>query len=497
MSFSQIISYDWLRTMGCENDDKPIFLSSGNNSSCKFTIASPYAALSDTLFLSDTSLIGCSNYLFNFDNTGYINSAIEIANIQYEIISDSKIHNNYIYSTLVTWTTAPITYGNTTSNLITSSCDIFIAKQDTLGNPLDIYFFGGSGDDYPSKIAIDNEGNVIITGYYDSPNLSFAGTTIGNSGSEDAFIAKYDSLGNELWIRRIYSTGDDEPMALAVDEYGNIYYVQWALSLNVAGSLLTGNVPSTKSFLLKFNPNGNLLWNKVLQAGTGLTYGPDYVYNLKIDNANNVIFTGTSGSQTLLLDSDTIWADIAVMPGYLDNNTFLVKLDSSGTLLWKKYAENVTVTLNSRPTIACDKDDNVYLSFCYGKDTIILDYDTIITPVQSQDKAPILTKFSSIGEKLWYNYLGTKRWAIPRIISIDDSYDIYISGIFNGIGTLEFDSLSSPGFFIASSKDVYVLKATQYIPDHTKQFVNLNQGWSIISSYVIVNILLLQLLIMV
>ena len=484
ISFSQITSYDWLRTMGNYNDDRPIRLYSDNDGKCKLIVETFGSGNLDTLFFTDTSLSGSNNFLIEFNSIGNISSALEIPNLPYSTISDFQHNDIYMYSTLVTWTTVPITYGNTTSNLITTSCDIFVTKQDSAGNPLSMNYFGGTGDDYPSNIVIDNEGNVIISGYYDSPSLNFAGTTIGNSGSEDAFIAKYDSLGNELWIKRIYSTGDDEPMALAVDEYGNIYYVQWALSLNVAGSLLTGNVPSTKSFLLKFDPNGNLLWNKVLQAGTGLTYGPDYVYNLKIDNSNNVIFTGTSSSQTLLLDSDTIWSDVAVMPGYLDNNTFLVKLDSSGTLLWKKYAENVTVTNNSRPTIACDIDDNIYLSFCYGLDTIILDNDTIITATQMQNKAPILAKFSSNGDKEWYNFLGSHRWAIPRIIYIDNTFDIYISGIFDGVATLEFDSLSSPGFYTGTSKDAYILKATQYVPDHTKHFVNLNHGWSIISSFV-------------
>ena len=48
--FTQIISYDWLRTMGGENDDKPIHLSSQDNNSCNLAIYSPGS--SDSLFLT-------------------------------------------------------------------------------------------------------------------------------------------------------------------------------------------------------------------------------------------------------------------------------------------------------------------------------------------------------------------------------------------------------------------------------------------------------------
>jgi len=479
--FSQITSYDWLRTMGNENDDKPILLTLDNNS-CKLVTNSPGAALSDTIHTMDTILIGSSNYLFNYNNAGTNNSAFEIANVLYNNIYDCKIHKNFIYSTLNIYTNWPISYGSTTLNPFTGTNDIFIAKQDTTGNPIGMYYFGGYGDDYPTKLAIDMDGSIIIAGYYDSPSLTFAGTTIGNSGTEDAFIAKYDSLGNELWIKRIYSSVDNEPTDLVVDEYGNIYYIERGsvVPFNVGGSILPSSGNYT-AYLLKFNANGNLLWN--------VPFGGDdanNLFDLEVDSSNNILLCGRSNSTTFLINNDTIWSTISGT-GFNNDNSFLAKFNSSGSLFWSKYTNNVGwLDAYRYPVVSCDKDDNVYFSFHIPNsfNTIYFASDTIYPFVDNPDLAPFICKFSMDGVKQWITPFSTSHTVYPTNISVNNDFEIFVAGKFIGM-SVQFDSLTSPGYFYYNGDlDVFLLKATQYVPDHTKHFVNLNLGWSIISSYV-------------
>ena len=63
-------------------------------------------------------------------------------------------------------------------------------------------------------IAVDSANNLYITGY--SP-----GTNSGN----DIVTIKYDQSGNQVWLQRYNGpgNGDDEGNAIAVDNNGNVY----------------------------------------------------------------------------------------------------------------------------------------------------------------------------------------------------------------------------------------------------------------------------------
>src|SRR4030066_122416 len=71
----------------------------------------------------------------------------------------------------------------------------------------------GNYDDYASALAVDASGNVYVTG------RSWSGT------SYDYATIKYDSNGDTLWVRRYNGPGNgfDEAIALAVDNSGNVY----------------------------------------------------------------------------------------------------------------------------------------------------------------------------------------------------------------------------------------------------------------------------------
>ncbi|MEO0086080.1 MAG: SBBP repeat-containing protein [candidate division WOR-3 bacterium] len=72
----------------------------------------------------------------------------------------------------------------------------------------------GADFDYVTAMATDADGNVYVTGY--SPG---AGT------ANDYATVKYDSTGQQLWVARYAgsSWADDVPFALALDNSGNVY----------------------------------------------------------------------------------------------------------------------------------------------------------------------------------------------------------------------------------------------------------------------------------
>ncbi|MCK4940854.1 SBBP repeat-containing protein [candidate division WOR-3 bacterium] len=72
----------------------------------------------------------------------------------------------------------------------------------------------GGGGDYAVAIAIDNAGNIYVTG-----------RSYGSGTDIDYATVKYDSLGIEQWVARYDGPGNgyDHAEAIAIDNKGNIY----------------------------------------------------------------------------------------------------------------------------------------------------------------------------------------------------------------------------------------------------------------------------------
>jgi hypothetical protein len=85
---------------------------------------------------------------------------------------------------------------------------------------------GGGRNDAPGTLALDGNGNAVVTGFTSStdfPTTAGAYDTTHNGGEWDGFIFKLAADGGSL----LYSTfvggnGDDYCCALALDGEGNI-----------------------------------------------------------------------------------------------------------------------------------------------------------------------------------------------------------------------------------------------------------------------------------
>jgi len=77
------------------------------------------------------------------------------------------------------------------------------------------YHHPSTGDNYVTGMALDGAENVLVTGYVVRP---------GNPPTMDYLTVKYDSSGNFLWARIYNGPwgGNDEPNAIAVDRQGDV-----------------------------------------------------------------------------------------------------------------------------------------------------------------------------------------------------------------------------------------------------------------------------------
>jgi len=209
------------------------------------------------------------------------------------------------------------------------SNDVFVTKYNSDGDPLWTRQSGTEGNDYANDIAIDNQGNVYMTGYTTG---SYSGN---NAGSNDAFTIKYDSDGNLLWQRQLGTSAFDLANAIATDATG-VY-----ITGSTAGDLSGTNAGSFDAFVAKYNFQGNLLWQQ--QLGTDRS---DISNGIITDDGGNLYITGTTYGD---LGGDNAGG----------SDAFLAKYDSQGTLL--ETQQLGTPGNDDSNGISIDRTGNVYI----------------------------------------------------------------------------------------------------------------------------------------
>jgi hypothetical protein len=209
--------------------------------------------------------------------------------------------------------------------------DIFVLKLDSNGTYLWHTFYGSSSEDIASAVAVDNSGNVYVTGYsfntWGSPLHAFTEYQFG--GVPNVFLLKLDSSGTHQW-HTFYGLGS-EAKAIAIDNSGNVYMTGYSMARWTAD----GNVPPkhhfdsidgyTALFVLKLNDSGQYQWHTFYGLGSEANA-------IAIDNSGDVYVTGYSYNT---------WG--SPLHPYTENQTgsttdiFVLKLFSYGGYQWHTY----------------------------------------------------------------------------------------------------------------------------------------------------------------
>ena len=242
----------------------------------------------------------------------------------------------------------------------------------------------GNGSDVADALAVDDSGNVYVTG-----------GSIGSGTHYDYATIKYSPFGDTLWVRRYNEPGNvvDVAYALAVDASGNVYVTGGSVGSGIYTDYAT----------IKYSSSGDTLWVRRYN-GPGNSY--DYADALVIDDSGNVYVTGDSyGSGT----------------GY-DYAT--IKYSSAGDTLWVRRYNGPENVVDQANALKVDASGNVYVTGYSAGGVTGFDYATI--------------KYSSAGDALWvrrYNGPGNN-YDYANALAVDDSGNVYVTGYSDeGSGT--------------------------------------------------------------
>ncbi len=224
--------------------------------------------------------------------------------------------------------------------------DIYLVKLTPAGAHVWSRRMGSTADDWVNGVAVDGQGNVTATGYFNG-SVNFGGATLTSAGGKDIYLAQYSSAGAHLWSRQFGGAADDIARSVAVDGSGNIVITgNFASSTVDFGGGALANSAGADIFLAKYTSNGAHLWSKRFGGGLSLAENGTAVAT---DASGNILLTGS------VVDTIDFGGGPLAGDGYYD--IFVAKFAATGTHVWSKRTGN-----GSGDDVAADPAGNVILS---------------------------------------------------------------------------------------------------------------------------------------
>lgn len=213
------------------------------------------------------------------------------------------------------------------------SGDAFVAKYDSAGVLLFAFRIGGSGSEEARDVAIDRDGNILITGNFQTPTMDFnpgpATNNVACSGSDDAYVAKYSPGGAYLWAFKIGAVSNQLGEGIAVDSSNHVYVTgvfspsvdfdpgaaTYMLTSNGSGDGFLASYDSTGAFVFAFGFGGTLL---------------DEGWDLDVSEQQEVLVTGFLWGGTVDLDPGP---GTFLVSTYGNFDLFCAKYDTTGAFI--------------------------------------------------------------------------------------------------------------------------------------------------------------------
>ena len=254
--------------------------------------------------------------------------------------------------------------------------------------------------DVPNAIAVDGNGNVVVTGF------SYA---VGTGEIHDMYTAKYGAAdGVLLWEKRYNGPAnkDDAAVAVAVDGSGNVV---------VSG--YTANVRYTAKYAAV---DGTLIWEKRSSVPTN---GWDSAAAIAVDKNGDVVVTGSSGFNLLPDRSDFYTTKYAA---------------ADGALLWERRYNGPANRAEHAHAVAVDGDDNVIVTGSSDNGTYEWNWDFYTAKYAAADGVLLWERRYNSPENIDDNPVG---------IAVDQRGNVVVTGSSKRINSV--NTSGSSDFYTA------------------------------------------------
>jgi hypothetical protein len=348
--------------------------------------------------------------------------------------------------------------------------DIFVTKYDAAGQIIWTQTAGGIDKDYGDGIAIDADGNCYVSGRFQQ-DVTFGPIAISNlnSGVSDAFVAKYDNLGDIVWVQQTGESGEDAASKIGIDAAGNCYINGYYTTNSTFGSTILsgmtrqpfmakignyveGSETITTLPLASHNYNAGGAISVPFSTKGNFPVGTKYTVELSDPSGSffypKYIGVGTTSPISCVIPSLTIPASeyrirvTSTTPEVLgtDNGSAItVNGNSQLTTPDWSWATNI----DGSTSVATTDDGSIFT------DTAGNSY--IVNQISSHVN---IKKYDAAGTLVW-DHIGSSGSGveIPTDITVDSNGNYYITGSYTGSATFGTTTLANTG-----ESDIFIVK---------------------------------------
>jgi hypothetical protein len=292
-------------------------------------------------------------------------------------------------------------------------------------------FFGGSGLDRISGVAVTPEGEIVIVGGTFSTDLpvlnAYQGGYAGGEVPEhlflmgDAFIAKMSEGGRLLWCTYLGGSELEEPTRVAIDDDGSIIVIGQTESddFPVTGDALQTVFGEGESdgFISVFDPDGGLLLSTYF-GGSGL----DDLEDISIDSMGNIVLVGYTASADYPVTPDAYQSDLN---GELDCTITVFSRDLS-SVLYSTFLGGGS--RDSGNEIAIDGGGNVVISGTTSSPDFPVTDDALQDTKTGEERDCFVAKFSESWALLYATFIGGSHMDDCWGLALDASDNVHVVG---------------------------------------------------------------------
>jgi len=353
-------------------------------------------------------------------------------------------------------------FNNVSRVITTYHYDVFVVKVSPQGSNLYTSIFGGTADDDSAAVtheagfavAVDNAGNVHVTGATPSDDFPIVGSAFqsvgggnGSSANTDAFYVALDGSGDIIYSSYLGGRSSwERGNAIAVDNSGDVciaggigpYHYPATLYFPVWGENILqpdyggdsdpydSSYPSD-AFITKFN------FNNLSPANTSLAFstyfggsGSEVASGIVVDGTGDIYIAGATLSNDLPgVSTSSIQA--ARAGGY---DAFVTKINSDATaIIYSTYLGGGSPDYGL--AIAVDSFGCAYVTGYINRGAGAYSFP-LVNPIQNETKGgddAFVTKINAAGSSIDYStFLGGADRDRGSSIAVDSHGSAYIAG---------------------------------------------------------------------
>ena len=313
------------------------------------------------------------SYVLRLDQNGNFVNCIKFGNTGDDLIGEIEYKSNGEILICGYYTaTCDFDPSANTFNLVPSgSANGFLLHLNNNLSFINAYNFGSTGYDDIRDIAVDNNGNIYLTGIFqgtvDFDLLGSTSNVASNAGTEDGFIAKYSPTLGFIYAYSIGNTGTSDRGWKVECSNNNDVFISGMYTGTVdfnPSPTLTTNISSNGNwdvFLTKYNSSGVHQWTKSWGS-----LNQEYNTNMKITPQNNLIDILINYTGTMDLDPNVGTQTVTSNGG---SDMSVIRLNDSGVL---QNAFSFGSTANDNCYYLMNSECNLILS---GNNSGVCDID--------------------------------------------------------------------------------------------------------------------------